>query len=271
MRFLAAASALALLLAACSSDETSSDTTPDTSPLDDVGTDTQTTPDTDSPDAVEEDILQIGDVPERPDAFEGARCPAESIIDAWPLINTESPGPITASETGGVFTATIDASAGGIQEVANNPFVYLNLQTGEQVEITDFESLQDTTWHIAFKRTMIRINGGDSGPGGLEMGKVSGSTVQSASVADVSVWETDLSFDEDCAPYVDPIGQVIAAINFLNIDNPSGSASWYNYAGGVSPTEGDVYVLRDPASGAAFSWEIVSWSSGVYTLRWQSR
>jgi len=66
----------------------------------------------------------------------------------------------------------------------------------------------------------------------------------------------------------DPIGNPWAAINTINQDNPTGSSSWYDYDGGVSPHAGDVYIIRNDAEGTTYKLEILSWESGVLTVQW---
>jgi len=66
----------------------------------------------------------------------------------------------------------IDATAGG----ANNPdpndpakkYTYFNLDTAQVVELSDADAAVNGAWHIAFKRTSIKLNGGVSGPGAVK-------------------------------------------------------------------------------------------------------
>ena len=62
----------------------------------------------------------------------------------------------------------LDATAGGIGALPNNPankFTYFNLETGQVLALSDADAETSTDWHIAFKRTNIKLNGGVSGPG----------------------------------------------------------------------------------------------------------
>lgn len=254
-------------LGACSGDATST-------PADDTGTaDVGGGSGADSgsggeSDAGGEDVIQIGDVSD-PDTSSESRCEAEVVIEAWPLNNALSDGSIDTESAGDATIATIDASAGGMDASVGEPFVYLDLETGTMVDITDYESLEDGEWDLAFKRTNIRTNSGDSGPGTMELGKVSDTTFEAVTSADdVTQWETDISFDTDCVVFADPIGNPLTAINYLNPQNPTGSQSWYNYGNGVEPEPGAVYVVRNTTTGVAYKWEIQSWNSGTYTLRW---
>jgi hypothetical protein len=68
-------------------------------------------------------------------------------------------------ENAGERTLYVDASVGGVDGIAKHPWVYLSLKTGQAVAVDDFEALGSTAWDLGFKRTMIRSNSGDSGPG----------------------------------------------------------------------------------------------------------
>lgn len=57
----------------------------------------------------------------------------------------------------------VDATAGGPN--GTEPWVYVSLATGEAVPLTDLEALGSTAWDLALRRSVIRTNSGDSGPG----------------------------------------------------------------------------------------------------------
>src|SRR5262249_13085021 len=44
-------------------------------------------------------------------------------------------------------------------------WVYLSLKTGAKVALGDLDALHSLAWDLAFKRYIVRTNGGDSGPG----------------------------------------------------------------------------------------------------------
>ena len=78
----------------------------------------------------------------------------------------KTPPPATGGGGGGdqsqVRSAVLDASS-------QTAYTYFNLTSGQKVALTDEQAATSTDWHIAFRRTNIKLNGGDSGPG-----KVSG-------------------------------------------------------------------------------------------------
>lgn len=219
-------------------------------------------------DTGDEDVEQIGEVDDR-DALADLPC-GEEMLEDWPLQEEVSSGAVEVSEEGGVYSATIDASAGGTQGASSNPFVYLNLATGQKAALNDVEAALSEEWHLGFKRFIIRSNSGDSGPGGVLVTKVSNTTFDDVDSVpgNPEAYRTDDTYDASCTPELDPIGTPMTAFNYLNLDNPSGSQSWYSYGGGISPVAGDVYVVRAPEAGVAFKLEITGWVDGEFELRW---
>ncbi len=71
----------------------------------------------------------------------------------------------TLSEAGGERTLYVDASVGGIKGQDTQPWIYIALATGQAVAVTDLEAFESTAWDLALKRSVLRTNSGDSGPG----------------------------------------------------------------------------------------------------------
>jgi hypothetical protein len=110
----------------------------------------------------------------------------------------------TVSEAAGERTLYVDASAGGINGQDAYPWVYVSLATGKAVALSDIDALTSTAWDLAFKRFLVRTNGGDSGPGqggafrvALSWDKVDASTLGKQMLPRES-W-----FDADCNLNVD--------------------------------------------------------------------
>ena len=214
------------------------------------------------------EIATIGEVGS-PDVSTG-RC-GSKMVDEWPLHDKVSTGEVKVTQKDKIWEATIDASAGGSKNARQNPFVYFDLKLGKKVDISDIKALQDSTWDLAFKRVVIRSNSGDSGPGMRSVAKVEKSTLeQIIPPPKDSAYVTDKHLDDKCQLLTDPIQTPLTAFNLLNPNNPSGSQSWYSYGGpgGINPVQGDIYFVRR-ADGEAFKLQIVSWNSGVFTIRWQ--
>jgi hypothetical protein len=222
---------------------------------------------------MEEDIPTFGMDLSQPDGGDG--CDEEAVLTReWPLHSAVSQGAVTVTSENGVFTATIDAAAGGSQQARNNPFVYLDLDNGGvKVAVSDKDAFGSKAWELAFRRTAIRTNSVQSGPGAVLVSKELETTfeaeVAAPALTDASAWRTDTTVDEQCMVQLDPIGVPMTAINFLNLFNPSGSRSWYTYdANGVNVTPGDIYFVKSADSDTIYKLEIQAWVSGVYTIRW---
>jgi len=82
--------------------------------------------------------------------------------------NNNSPNPLPDT-TGSI---QIDATAGGVNNPdLNDParkYTYFNLDTAQVVELSDADAAVSGAWHIAFKRTSIKLNDGVSGPGAVK-------------------------------------------------------------------------------------------------------
>ncbi|MCB9780735.1 MAG: HmuY family protein [Alphaproteobacteria bacterium] len=78
-----------------------------------------------------------------------------------------SEGAVTTSTEGSDFVSIVDATAGGYTAASQNPWVYVRFTADglEKVEIDDEDSLDDLTWDLGMRRYLVRVNGGDSGPG----------------------------------------------------------------------------------------------------------
>jgi heme-binding HmuY-like protein len=62
-------------------------------------------------------------------------------------------------------TLYIDASVGGLDGQDTHPWIYIALSSGAAVAVTDLQALRSNDWDLALKRSVVRTNGGDSGPG----------------------------------------------------------------------------------------------------------
>jgi hypothetical protein len=64
------------------------------------------------------------------------------------------------------FVTAVDATAGGFEVAAENPWVYIKFtENGAQrVDIDDETALESMDWDLAARRFILRLNGGSSGP-----------------------------------------------------------------------------------------------------------
>lgn len=83
---------------------------------------------------------------------------------------------LTNVEAGGVFTTSIDATGGGLTPTESYVYGRFTATGLERVAISDETSLDSNDWDIAFRRFVIRTNGGVSGPGCVTVARTAAST-----------------------------------------------------------------------------------------------
>jgi len=192
----------------------------------------------------------------------------EELLDAWPLNEGVNEGEVAVTAAGSEFTGTIDASAGGTMSAPSSSFVYVDLDTGNRVDVDDFAAYENTEWDLAFKRVVIKTNSANSGPGHVEVARLADTAFAEASLTGATMWASDQTMDDACIPDFDPVGNPITAFNLLNLDNPTGSESWYAYGQmGVSP-QADVYLVKNADASKTYKFEIQGWASGEFAVRW---
>jgi hypothetical protein len=118
------------------------------------------------------------------------------------------------SEDADERTLFIDASVGGLNGQDTHPWVYVALATGQAVAVTDLEALSSTAWDLAFKRSVVRTNGGDSGPGlggairiALPWDKVTRATLGNKALP------TEAWFDADCMLTLDSAQNLVTTFS----------------------------------------------------------
>ena len=120
----------------------------------------------------------------------------------------------TLAETGDERTLYVDASVGGIEGQDTHPWVYISLATGQAVAVTDLEAFDSTAWDLAFKRSVVRTNSGDGGPGNggairiaLAWDKVDSATLGNKPLP-IEEW-----FDADCAIVKDATNNLVTTFS----------------------------------------------------------
>lgn len=85
-----------------------------------------------------------------------------------------SESPVSAGAPAGSKSAAksvlIDATAGGLGAPPTDPqnkYTYFNFSAGQVVDLSDADASDSTHWDIAFKRSGIKLNGGNSGKKGV--------------------------------------------------------------------------------------------------------
>lgn len=152
------------------------------------------------------------------------------------------------SDTAGVKTVYVDASAGGVSGGKTNPWIYLKLATAARVDVTDVQAFTSTEWDLAFKRPVIHTNSGDAGPGSGGARLVS-KAFDSVTAADATTLKTEKWFDADCQPLLDPIGSLKTTFD-----------GWYSYDGAtMKVTAKDVTFVVAAANGDLFKVQILDY------------
>jgi hypothetical protein len=122
------------------------------------------------------------------------------------------------SDMNGVKTIYVDASAGGIPNMDANPRVYVNLETGTRVDVSDVGARTSTAWDLAIKRVYFFTNGGDGGPGMGAALFVSKAFDQVTMADAMKTFAVEHFVDQDCNPLMDATGGLLTTFD-----------GWYDY------------------------------------------
>lgn len=171
-----------------------------------------------SPDAAPDDCDQIELLP----------------IEYRPIASV-SAGTLETTQGDGVTDAVIDATAGGLVNAADNPYLYIDLEQGVKVAIDDVEALDSDAWDVAFKRPNIRVNSGDSGTGSVAVAAVAGSLAGVTEAPADAEFETDDWSSESCTLLTLADGTPATAFG-----------EWYDYddATHILTPKAEVHVVR---------------------------
>jgi hypothetical protein len=185
-----------------------------------------------------------GDDATTPDGDTGCQ-PATVLPTAYRPIAEISEGAVAVTTAGGITSGTIDATAGGLSGAADNPYIYIDLRSGGmKVAVDDVDALTSTEWDVALKRSSLRANGGDSGPGNRRIAVVADAVLADVTAAPADGYTTDDFADANCELVTIPGGEPMSAFG-----------EWYLYDEAtheVTPKP-DVYVLeRNNGSHVAF-------------------
>lgn len=166
------------------------------------------------------------------------RCMDQSIA-TLPLFESASTRAITAETApSGEFNTLIDATAGGLSPTES--FVYARFtDTGlVKVDLGDEDALASTQWHVAFRRFLIRLNSGVSGPADLRGARTSTGTTFPGLTAEPAnlLYREEQYFTDTCELVTDTSG----------LGSPATAlSSFWSYPGCVDMS-GNVYVLSLP-------------------------
>jgi len=178
-----------------------------------------------------------------------------------------STGMLNVTTNGGVTSGTADATAGGINGAADNPYLYLDLKAGTKVAVNDLDALTSKAWDISLKRASLRVNSGDSGIGDRKLAVVPAADLAAVTTAPTSGYMVDDFADVNCMLVQLPAGEPASAFGL-----------WYDYnidTHVVTP-KSEVYVLERP-DGSHTALHITQYYSnptthtggGMYTVEWK--
>jgi hypothetical protein len=153
------------------------------------------------------------------------------------LFEAPASGRISNSPGQDSFETTIDATAGGTK--ASESFVYARFTDDglEKVQLGDEDAFASLDWDIAFRRYVIRLNSGISGPGSITGARAlpatTFDTLEVPPEPESVPYRTEAYFTESCDYVNDGSG----------IGSPGTAlASFWKYQGCVQMT-GNVFVL----------------------------
>lgn len=128
-------------------------------------------------------------------------CEDEMILDLGLVNGTVSAGAIANTADGDDWVSNVDATAGGIVDAPNNPWIYLRFTDDglEKVDIDDLQALESSDWHIAAKRFGIRLNSGSSGPSCVTVATLDGDYADVDAAPDDATYQPEAFYDGSCS------------------------------------------------------------------------
>ena len=149
-------------------------------------------------------------------------------------------GMVSNTADGPGWISTIDATAGGSFNPDPDSYTYgkftdMGLQ---KVDISDENSLDSKDWDIGFRRFVIRINSGNSGPSTVKaatVGKIADYEMLT-SVPASAMFNDDIYFDDACMLIQDNSGLPGSPATALH--------SYWEYPMGCLKMTGDVFMLE---------------------------
>lgn len=205
-------------------------------------------------------------------------CIDQLILDLSLHDDKVSDASVDNSTDGDDFVTVVDASAGGYNQAANNPWVYVKFtpEGAERVDIDDESALESMDWDLAMRRFIVRMNGGSSGPSCVGAAALLESDYDALdAVPDGIAFAPDNYYTDDCTIVNDSSG--------LPGSPQVSLGSWWEYEGCVQTT--GVPHLVQLADGHVLKLRIETYygedqdvcnetgaggdDSGIITLRWQ--
>lgn len=167
---------------------------------------------------------------------------SDSTVQQLDLKSAPATGLILNAANGTGWMSTVDVSAGGYPPTQG--YVYARFTEGglEKLPLDDLSALDSMEWDIAFRRFIIRINSGDSGPSC----SVAAALPAGLTYDDLSVVPTGIAYDQDS--FLDPAPgcTFVSDGNGLTTSPKTALAAFYQYSGCVEMT-GRVFLVQTRA------------------------
>ena len=147
---------------------------------------------------------------------------------------------ITSEADGNGYRSYIDATAGGAFAPDPTSFTYARFGSDglEMVPISDEDSLTSMDWDIAFRRYVVRINSGHSGPSCVEAARVPD---KDGAYDDITAEPSDLGYHKDL--YFTDSCDIIPDGSGLENSPATVLSSYWTYPGCVAMS-GFAYVIK---------------------------
>lgn len=161
----------------------------------------------------------------------------DSLVQDLSFQEAVSSGEIGNQRLGAEFVSSVDATAGGFQQAASNPWIYVRFTNAglEKVEISDEDSLESMQWHMAAHRFKLRMNGGSSGPSCVGAAAMLEQTYDDvAEVPQGLQYYQDAYYNPDCSMIQDSYGMGSPQVYL---------SGWWEYPGCVATT-GVPYLIQ---------------------------
>jgi hypothetical protein len=162
----------------------------------------------------------------------------DEVILGMDLRDNSSPGAITSMADGTGFISNIDATAGGAFMV-DTSYTYGKFtdQGLNKIDVSDEAALTSMDWDIAFRRYVVRINSGHSGPSCVTAARIPGTPDYAAIAAlpEGLTFRKDEYFTSSCELIPDGTG--------LEGSPATALSSYWTYPTCVQMT-GNVYVIE---------------------------
>ncbi len=163
-------------------------------------------------------------------------CVDES-IQQLAMKENPAPGDIEEIEGSPDFVHEIDASGGGLNPTDSYVYAKFTDDGLAKVDVGDEEAFESMDWDIAFRRFIIRLNSGVSGPSCVSAARTSGGTE-----FDEATVESDLNFHTE--EYFDAEASCAFVADGSGLGSPGVvMQNFWEYPGCVKMT-GNVYVIE---------------------------